>query len=129
MLCHKLRLAFGAYEAVVTQPLSTRLAGRLVDLLAEYGRDAADGRLLMLGLSQQDFADMLGATRQSINREFQSLNMAGVLDRRRGRLLIRDLEALTRVAQGHGLSTIPHRSDLGHPGALLTQVASRSAYS
>ena len=97
VLCHKLRVAFEAIEDNA-RPLGQRLARRLLDLAAVYGAESATGTRLTLPLPQEDLARMLGATRQSINRELRLLADAGAIAVEARRLTITDPAALKRAA-------------------------------
>lgn len=93
VLCGKLRVAFDQLEDF-QRPLALRLAKRLLDLAAGYGQSTAEGLLLGLHLPQEDLARMLGATRQSINKELQALQAQGLIALRQGQILIRQPEGL-----------------------------------
>ncbi|MGH8460160.1 MAG: Crp/Fnr family transcriptional regulator [Stenotrophobium sp.] len=98
VLSEKLRLAISSIEDSLLLPLSQRLAKRLLDLARVYGVQTPDGTLIQLHLPQEDLGRMLGATRQSINKELRSLESRGLLQRRNGRVLIRDAAALRQAA-------------------------------
>lgn len=69
--------------------LGIRLARILRGLFGEYGDD--------LGVSQEELGDILGATRQSVNRELQSLRERGVIEVGRGRLFLCNASELKRL--------------------------------
>jgi CRP/FNR family transcriptional regulator, cyclic AMP receptor protein len=69
--------------------LGLRLARILSGLFSEYGAD--------LAVSQEELGDILGATRQSVNLELQTLRESGVIEVGRGRLLLKDDVALRRM--------------------------------
>ena len=48
-----------------------RLAKRLLSLQRAYGRDVPDGIRIELRLSQEGLGDMIGATRESVNKHFR----------------------------------------------------------
>ena len=93
VLCRKLRIAFEVLEDQ-TQPLGLRLAKRLLDLAAVYGEPTVEGLWLKLPLPQEDLARMLGATRQSINKELRAFTAQGLLAVKGGRLLLRHTDRL-----------------------------------
>jgi len=98
MLCRKLRLAFSYIEDAQFASLPARLARRLIDLLALYGRQTPEGMLIDLHLPQDDLGRMLGASRQSVSKELKLLETSGVVAVDYGRLRIRDLPALQKIA-------------------------------
>ncbi len=93
VLCRKLRVAFEQIEDQ-QRPLALRLAKRLLDLAAIYGETSADGLRIKLALPQEDLARMLGATRQSINKELRALTVQGLLAVKSGRIVLRDVDRL-----------------------------------
>jgi CRP/FNR family transcriptional regulator len=56
-----------------------KLARLIIRLAKEYGVDVPGGRLLTFKASQADFADLLGATRQSINLALQQFKNEGLI--------------------------------------------------
>ena len=101
VLSEKLRLALSAIEDTLLLPLSVRLAKRLLDLARVYGEPTPQGLLIRLHLPQEDLGRMLGATRQSINKELRAYESRGLLQRRNGRIVIRDAAALLASVQAH----------------------------
>lgn len=97
VLSDKLRLAISTIEDGLLLPLSQRLAKRLLDLARVYGQPTPEGTLIALRLPQEDLGRMLGATRQSINKELKALEAAEVISLRQGRVMIRDKTALQRA--------------------------------
>ncbi|MCH7836657.1 MAG: winged helix-turn-helix domain-containing protein, partial [Chloroflexi bacterium] len=55
-----------------------------------------EGTLLDLPLTQEGLANMVGVTRESVNRHLSTLRRLGVIAREGRRFLIRDAEALRR---------------------------------
>jgi CRP-like cAMP-binding protein len=85
----------GLFADAVSLPLENRLARQLLQLARRFGQRDADGLLrIALKLSQQDVADLLGASRQRVNAGLKKLERSGVLRGAAGRWEVRDLEAL-----------------------------------
>lgn len=101
MLCWKLRLAFAYIEDAQFEPLTVRLARRLLDLQTLYGKPVDGGQLIDLHLPQDDLGRMLGASRQGINKDLKSWEARGWIELRYGQLVIRDAAALRHIAD-HG---------------------------
>jgi len=79
--------------------IPTRFARRLVDLTKKYGRRREDGSVeIELGLNQSDLASMVGATRESINKELRVLRDRGVVTMKGNRISIHNMERLERRA-------------------------------
>jgi CRP-like cAMP-binding protein len=73
-----------------------RLAKKLLELAAAHGVRRPDGTLLDLRLTQEGLANMVGVTRESVNRHLSRLRRLGAIASEGRRLLIRDAEALRR---------------------------------
>lgn len=67
-------------------------------LAAQHGRDAVKGIELNLMLSRDPFADMLGVTRQSLNRELKALEKQGLLTIAYSRITLHDVQQLRSMA-------------------------------
>lgn len=75
--------------------LDRRVERRLVELA---GRGQGGERDVVLMLTQAQLADLAGGTRPSVNAALQRLARAGIISLGRGRVLIHDLDELTRRA-------------------------------
>jgi len=77
------------------------LGGRLAKLLLQLAENRLpdDGTVVLdLGLSQSDFAAMVGATRQAVNRALQLMAARGLISLDRRSIVLRDLPGLRRRA-------------------------------
>ena len=77
------------------------LSGRLAKLLLRLAEDRVPDRgriVLDLRLSQSDFAAMVGATRQAVNRALQSLAARRLIELDGRTIVLRDLPGLRRRA-------------------------------
>jgi CRP/FNR family transcriptional regulator, cyclic AMP receptor protein len=77
-------------------PVETRIARRLVDLDTAPG---ARGEPRRIPVTQDDVASLAGTTRESANRALKRLEETGVLELRRGSLVVLDHEKLARRAR------------------------------
>lgn len=93
VICNKLRAALAHIESSV-QPMSVRIAKRLIDLSQVYGVACEEGLLINLKLPQDDLARMLGLTRQSVNKELRAFEEQGLLRLQAGRITLRDPDRL-----------------------------------
>jgi CRP-like cAMP-binding protein len=73
-----------------------RLAKKLLELAAAHGVERPEGILLHLRLTQEELANMVGVTRESVNRSLALLRREGVISGQGRRFVIRDVEALQR---------------------------------
>ena len=85
------RLEFAGHDVL------GRVARRLVSL-AEAGTEAGDGVVLGVALSQEDLASWTAASREAVNRALAQLRGLGCLAGDRRRIVISDLDALSRYA-------------------------------
>ncbi len=86
------RLVNTMYES-----LDRRVIQRLVELASSYGSSGQDGATATIPLSQTELADLVGATRPSVNQVLQRLAGQQVIALRRARIDIVDVEALARA--------------------------------
>lgn len=75
--------------------LPSRLSKRLLELAARYGQPSDEGEILInMRLKQQDLADMVGATRESVNKTLKSYKQKEMITVEKGFITIRDLAGL-----------------------------------
>ncbi|WP_024511758.1 Crp/Fnr family transcriptional regulator [Bradyrhizobium sp. ARR65] len=91
LLCRRIRWHSERMEESVLQPLSVRLARRLVALAADFGTE--------VHVSQEQLGVFVGAARESVNRQLQSWRKDGILDLQRGRILVQDMPRLSTIAR------------------------------
>ncbi|WP_130803747.1 Crp/Fnr family transcriptional regulator [Acinetobacter ihumii] len=82
-----------------TEPLSIRLAKKLVFLVDYHSYQHQDKILLSLKLSQENLAELLQTTRQNINKELSYLARAHILEIKYNQIYILDYQKLSQVAQ------------------------------
>lgn len=78
LVSHKLRYAFMELVSIQTQPLIQRLAQRLIFILNGYG-NLKEIEKNTINLSQEQLAQMLVCSRQTINQELQHLEKLGAI--------------------------------------------------
>ena len=76
-----------------------RLAKRLLDLAAAHGVQRDGGVLIDLAVTQEDLANMIGVTRESVNRNLSEFQSLGLIGRQGRRIVIRDANGLRRRCQ------------------------------
>lgn len=77
-----------------------RIAWRLVELADRFGEPVDDGVEVSLPLSQDQLASWCGASREAAVRSLRSLRTLGIVSTGRHSVVVRDLAALRRQAQG-----------------------------
>jgi CRP/FNR family cyclic AMP-dependent transcriptional regulator len=78
--------------------LPARLAKKLLHLAERYGVDEGETLRIDLRLSQGELADLVGTTRESVNKQIRAWSADGVLRMERGEVTILDRERLERFA-------------------------------
>lgn len=96
-LCRRLRLAYASAEDASALALRDRVAR----LVARLGSSASEGGAgaTVSNLSHESLARMLGASRQSVNRELKELERAGLIGISYGKITIPELAALLRYCE------------------------------
>ena len=97
VLCQKLRWTTGVLEAALFLEGPSRLAKVLVHLASLYGHSMDNGVELRIRLSQQQLANMVGMSRESINKQLGQWRDEGLIAVGDGRIMITDLEALQEM--------------------------------
>ncbi len=70
------------------------LARRLLDLAASNGREREDGVLINTTITQEELANMIGVTRESVNRNLGMFRRLGLIAREGRRIVVRDAGGL-----------------------------------
>lgn len=98
--CRRLRHMLRRVEELHTLPLPQRLAREVQRLLGQFGRPAADGVCVDLGLSQADLAALVGGSRQRINQTLRQMHCQGIVRLGEARLVVLNPTRLTAIADG-----------------------------
>ncbi|MDT8328362.1 MAG: Crp/Fnr family transcriptional regulator [Roseovarius sp.] len=100
-LCRRLRETSAMYTAHVLADGQARLARLLLHLAEKWGEPLPDGRRhLSERFSQSDLGDLVGLTRESVNRQIREWELSGIVARQGRGLVICDLAALLGIAGG-----------------------------
>ena len=102
LLSFRSRSLSGYISDEMLMPLSTRCARLLLMMVELHGAPRPDGGFLIdLKLSQEEFAEMMGRSRQSVNQELQKLQDAGLIETAYSRFIVRDPTALKAIADNY----------------------------
>ncbi|HZT08457.1 MAG TPA: Crp/Fnr family transcriptional regulator [Chloroflexota bacterium] len=96
VLARRLRETDEFVEDAVFLDVPGRLAKKLLELADAYGATRADGTVIGLRLTQAELANMVGATRESVNKHLRSYRSRGIIDVDRQRIVIRRPDELQR---------------------------------
>lgn len=77
-------------RTILTQPVEMRLAATLLDLAEMFGIQCTHGYALEIHLTQQDVADLIGASRPVISTLLNDFRNRGILDYTRDQICIND---------------------------------------
>jgi len=94
----RLRTLRNRVEGLLFKGAPARLAQTLLDLARDHGVKDDDGVLLPLRLSQQDLANLIGVTRESVNLALADFRSRGLVEMEGRSLRLRRPEALQALA-------------------------------
>ena len=99
-LSRRLRDAEAELESMAYQRVGQRLARKLLDLSNRFGVKTLRGTLIEARLTQQELAEMIGTTRETLAHTLADFRARGLLDTEKHRVLIRETEQLMDIAEG-----------------------------
>lgn len=94
MLCGRLRRSDERMLEIGTRPLAERLARTLIEQFAVSGQTRRK-----LSLTQSELADMVGSTRESVNRALRAWQLQGIVELRDGWIRVKQRETLVALAE------------------------------
>lgn len=98
-LSRRLRITNDSLQDVAFFDVTGRLARRLADLAEAHGVPSDAGTLINLPVSQESLANMVGATRESVNKALAGLGRRGLVQRQGKRYLISSVDELRARAR------------------------------
>ncbi|ANH76653.1 crp-like helix-turn-helix domain protein [Ralstonia insidiosa] len=101
LLTHKLRLTFTVLEETALLPASVRVARRLLLMADGYG-DLRLGTRRVLRVPQEQLAQLLALSRQTVNQVLKDLQARGILKVAYGEIELLDFAGLRDLARGEG---------------------------
>jgi CRP/FNR family transcriptional regulator, cyclic AMP receptor protein len=99
VLCQRLRQTSEALEDALLRDAPSRVARGLLRLAATFGKQEAAGIRLDIRLSQQQIGNLIGISRESINKHIVEWSRAGHLAVNSGIITIIDREALESLSE------------------------------
>jgi len=97
MVCERVRSTNEFVEDYVFMGLSARLAKRILTFTRYYEETGAEDISQGFKISQSELAQLMGTTRETINRQLQVWRKDGLIDLPRGRIKVLAPEALEEV--------------------------------
>ncbi|MFQ5796627.1 MAG: Crp/Fnr family transcriptional regulator [Candidatus Bipolaricaulia bacterium] len=85
-------------EDLIFKDVTTRLCRTLLNLARDYGEESANGIKIGLKLTHQELAYLIGSTRETTSLKLNELEHMDVLEKGRGKIVIKDEEKLRELA-------------------------------
>jgi CRP-like cAMP-binding protein len=98
MLAARVRNISDQTEDALLLAIPARLARRILGLAETYGKAAGSGVEIAIRLPQQELGELVGATRESVNKLLRRWNERGIIRLEQGVLTVLDPAALRDVA-------------------------------
>ena len=83
-------------QVLADHNLPARLARILINLGQQYGKLTAEGIAIGIKLSQEELGNLVGVSRESVNRQVRLWVESGVLDYTHGTIILKNSDALFR---------------------------------
>jgi CRP/FNR family cyclic AMP-dependent transcriptional regulator len=99
VLCQRLRQTSEALEDALLRDAPSRVARGLLRLAKAFGKQDRGGLRLDIKLSQQQIGNLIGISRESINKSIVDWSRAGYLAVSNGFITITDMEALESLSE------------------------------
>ncbi len=99
VLCERIRWTSDIIEDTIFLDIPHRLAKRLRTLMIQFGKPVKTGTKIDLMLSQENLGQMLGVTRESINKNIRSLEERGIIIYNKGYIVVKDNELLEKIVR------------------------------
>ena len=97
VLCERIRRTNEQVEDFAFLHLETRIAKALLRLVQQEGQRTSAPHL-GLKISQRALGEIVGSSRESVNKHLQDWKRSGIIELEKGSILIRDVEALAALA-------------------------------
>src|SRR5579863_5118592 len=94
VLCERLRRTNEQVEDLAFLDLEARIAKVLVRLAEENAAAGSPGKPVSVQISQRALGELVGGSRESVNKHLQDWKRAGIIATEKGGIAIRDPEAL-----------------------------------
>lgn len=98
ILCERLRRTSEQVEEILFLELPERFARALMRLAQSHGERTSAGIRITLPLSQREFGEMVGISRESINKQLSAWQRDGWIALDKGQIVLRNVTALRRLA-------------------------------
>jgi CRP/FNR family transcriptional regulator, cyclic AMP receptor protein len=110
VLSERLSLAEERMEDIALKEVPARLASFILQLIESEGLVTREGYRIPTRYTHRQLATMIGSKRETVTKSFSMLQQAGVVELKRRRIHVGDIEALKRVADPGLHQTSSNRS-------------------
>lgn len=100
ILCRKNSLLISRLLAQSASDALQRISQVLLDMTQEYGIENEEGMEISIRFSHQDVANLLHISRVTVTKAFQYLAKEGIVARKQNRIVLLDVERLSKLASG-----------------------------
>ena len=100
ILCRKNSLLVSRLLSQSASDALQRIAQALLDMAQEYGVKNETGLEISIRFSHQDVANLLHISRVTVTKAFQFLTKEGIIVRKQSRIVLVDIEKLSKLASG-----------------------------
>ncbi len=97
-LSDRLRAANALISATASQDIRSRLASLLLNLMSSFGEEVPTGTRISLRLTNQEMANMIGTTRETVNRTLNRFWDERMIDMRTSHVIVVDPGKLRTMA-------------------------------
>ena len=97
VLCQRLRQTSEQVEDVLFRHLESRIAKKLLQLAESASLDGVPRPPVYLHVTQSELGNMVGGSRESVNKHLQIWHKAGLITLGKGSIVIRDIAAIERL--------------------------------
>ena len=97
LVCGRLRQSNQVIEDAAFMTLPARLAKQLLSMVECHGESDSPSDRVEISISQNDLGQLMGTSRESVNKYLQGWKKEGWIALRRNRILIQNCEALQRL--------------------------------
>jgi CRP-like cAMP-binding protein len=98
-LAARLRLTDEMFEDTLFRNLPSRLAKRFLSLATDYGQETSAGVQIKLKLSQGEIGNLVGTSRESVNKQIRAWEEQGFISFKKGYITIKDSAALEDLSE------------------------------
>ena len=97
VLCERLRRTNEQVADLAFLDLETRIAKVLLRLVEENGGEGARAKPIAVKISQRQLGELVGGSRESVNKHLHDWKGAGLIAIEKGAIVIRDIEGLAAM--------------------------------